>query len=359
MDALAGRTFLVTGATGNLGAAIVRYLLNETSANVRALVRPQSRNLLVFGLTETALWPSPRLLIVAGDITVPRCGVSPDQLPGITDIVHCAAEVRWRASPDALLAANVDGVGNLCDLAAQLDRSSPLRHLTCVSTAYVQPRRISSRRVAPATAYETSKILAERVAASRDLPITIVRPSTLVGESGTGRIETFNGAYFLLRMLVSRKVGFFPGYADALADLVAVDDAARAIINVHRRSDLIKLVSIVQGRRARRLCDIWADAAERLDARVPVAKARKPGWFVPPEPARALLAFAGRVAASDHLLNLASFVPYVARREPLPEAGGVELALTPVEALLQPMADFALAAGFQATRHRMAESNGA
>jgi nucleoside-diphosphate-sugar epimerase len=67
------------------------------------------------------------------------------------------------------------------------------------------------------------------------LPICVVRPTIVVGDSKTGEVDRFDGPYFLILLIVTSPPDFplpLPGRADAQLNLVPVDyyvRAARAI----------------------------------------------------------------------------------------------------------------------------------
>ena len=56
--------------------------------------------------------------------------------------------------------------------------------------------------------YEETKFRAERMVrdAARRLPITILRPGIIVGDSKTGEIDKFDGPYYLLVLIVSSPI---------------------------------------------------------------------------------------------------------------------------------------------------------
>ena len=92
--------------------------------------------------------------------------------------------------------------------------------MTYVSTAYVAGDRRGLAREAELdvgqgfrNAYEQSKHEAERLVWSRRerLPVTIVRPSIVVGERGTGWTASFNVVYGPLRAFASGTYPRAPG----------------------------------------------------------------------------------------------------------------------------------------------------
>ncbi len=61
------------------------------------------------------------------------------------------------------------------------------------------------------------------------LPITILRPSIIVGDSRTGETSSFKMLYWPLKMYARRTWRTAPGYPDAIIDIVPVDFVASAI----------------------------------------------------------------------------------------------------------------------------------
>ncbi len=107
---------------------------------------------------------------------------------------------------------NVGGTKNVLALAADLPR---LERFVFFSTAFVAGDRTGviledelweGQRFR--NAYERTKFEAEQLLRSRmkDLPITVVRPSVIVGDSVTGEIDRLDGPYFLMRTLVHMPV---------------------------------------------------------------------------------------------------------------------------------------------------------
>ena len=127
----------------------------------------------------------------------------------------------------------------MLELAAGLPR---LRRFTYVSTAYVAGEHrgifgeddfdVGQRFRNP---YEQSKFEAEglvRSYASR-LPVTIVRPSIVVGDRHSGWTASFNVLYWPLRALSGGAYPILPARRRAPVDVVSVDYVADAICALH------------------------------------------------------------------------------------------------------------------------------
>ena len=119
-------TSLVTGASGFVGAAIVRALAAE-GERVRALVRPSSDRRNLDGLPVE---------IVTGDIT-DRASLGA-AVRGCRFVFHVAADYRlWVPDPRPMYAANVDGPCTLERLGTQFVKCDDLTGAGVPAPGYV------------------------------------------------------------------------------------------------------------------------------------------------------------------------------------------------------------------------------
>ena len=231
---------LVTGATGLLGRAVVRRLLQRNHA-VAALHRADA---------AIPPWTGGPLLAgemagVQGDLVRPALGLAaPADLARQLDlIVHCAAATSFALSPAIYSAVNVEGVARLLHFAEHAaTRPIPLLH---TSTAYVCGNRdgpIDEAELdagqAFANPYEASKAAAERLVAAavrRGLPAAVARPSIIVGAWADGAISRFDGLYGLIRLVVEGRVRILPSRPDASLDLVPIDHVAGGLVDIAER----------------------------------------------------------------------------------------------------------------------------
>lgn len=210
------KTF-ITGATGFIGASIVRELLKNGRA-VRALVRKGSDTSNLAGL-DVELWQ--------GDL---RDHASLEQgLKGCDVLYHAAADYRlWTRDPADMYRINVDGTTAILE-AALNNQLSRVVYTSSVGTLGNPGDGRAGDEAAPVSMadmvghYKKSKFMAERVAdtfVARGLPLVIVNPSTPVGPldikpTPTGRI---------IVDFLNRKM---PAYLDTGLNIISVEDCAK------------------------------------------------------------------------------------------------------------------------------------
>ncbi|MGD0580863.1 MAG: SDR family oxidoreductase, partial [Bryobacteraceae bacterium] len=231
----------VTGATGFLGARLVRELLDRhPHASLALLIRDkpgqsgQERADLLVPLTERH-----RVEVFSGDVSQHNCGLDAAAHQRLsaetTRVIHCAATVRFDHSLDEARRINVEGTRRVLDFAASAPR---LRSLAYVGTAYVAGARTGLVRESELAVgqsyrntYEQTKAEAEALVRSRQgsMPGVILRPSIIVGDSRTGATSSFKMLYWPLKIYARRLWRTVPGFPDAVLDIVPVDFVAAAV----------------------------------------------------------------------------------------------------------------------------------
>jgi thioester reductase-like protein len=222
---------LLTGATGFVGREILSRFLERDDRHVFALVRADNDDEAAGRLPDHA-----RLTPVAGDIELRNLGLaegSRERLRGeVTTVVHCAASVSFEMPLEESRSVNVDGTRRMLDFARSCTR---LERFSYVSTAYVAGEpgglfREDELAVGQEfrNPYERSKFEAELALRSEgaDLPLQILRPSIVVGDSTTGRTTSFNVLYGPLKAFARGAIPAIPAERDAPVDIVPVDYVA-------------------------------------------------------------------------------------------------------------------------------------
>ncbi|MEV0589366.1 thioester reductase domain-containing protein [Nonomuraea sp. NPDC050310] len=246
---------LLTGATGFLGAFLLRDLLRSTRATVHCLVRASdeasARERLRANLEWYRVWDEvdpDRIRLVVGDLAAPRLGLSEadfDDLAKTVDAVyHAGASVNWLHPYDQLRDANVGGTEEVLRLAAR-HRTVPVHY---VSSTGVFARAAEDGRPlrvddptgpgqALPTGYVQSKWVAEQViglARERGLPVSVFRVDVICGDQVRGACQTRDFVWLSLKGLL--QAGTFPEGLGGRLHLVPVDYVSAAIVHLAGRA---------------------------------------------------------------------------------------------------------------------------
>ncbi len=210
-------TVLVTGASGFVGAAVVRRLLAEDAA-VRVMTRASSDPRNLEGL------PVERVI---GDLTDPASLAR--AVAGCEALFHVAADYRlWIPDPQAMLAANVQGTVNLMTAAAEAGVKR-IVYTSSVAVLGLDPDGHPADEATPSAigdmigTYKQSKFLAEeavrRMVDEQGLACVVVNPSTPIGPRDVRPTPTG-------RVVVEAARGRMPAVVDTGLNVVHVDDVA-------------------------------------------------------------------------------------------------------------------------------------
>jgi thioester reductase-like protein len=234
----------VTGFPGFIGQQLVRRMAElRRGRDVRlvALVRPQNARAARGELEELGLPHE----VLEGDVTRMHLGLSGAEYKRIlveaTEIWHLAAHYDLAADPRLIRAVNFEGTRNVLELARGARRLERLHHF---SSAYVSGDRTGvvledelEAQQRFDDAYARSKFDAEKLVrrAQAELPVTVYRPSMVVGDSRTGEIDRFEGPYFLAILLVATPLAVplpLPSDSGAPLNVVPVDFVVEAALSI-------------------------------------------------------------------------------------------------------------------------------
>jgi thioester reductase-like protein len=289
---------LLTGFPSFGARKMCEELLRTPKTLVYAVVREKLAEDAAAALDALPLDQRQRVVLFDGDAASMDLGLSGKEFRSITkeiDRIHHWAEVSYLGTErEAAEHTNVGGAREILEVA---EACSQLKCLVFHSTAAVSGSRTglvredeldkgqAFRNVVEETKAHAERIMRRAMARSPELPICVVRPAIVVGDSRSGEVDRFDGPYLLILLMVTSPPDFalpLPGRGDSPLNLVPVDYVARAAraIGLDRRSPgrTFHLVD-PSPLTARRVFELVARAGGR----------RMPRGFIPANLTKALL----------------------------------------------------------------------
>jgi nucleoside-diphosphate-sugar epimerase len=270
-------SYFVTGFPGFIGKRLVEQIARtDPRGHISLLVQPK---FLQDARRYADRLKGAAIELLSGDIVDMHLGLSGDEYAklcdSVTDIFHLAAIAYLGVSRETAWRVNVDGTRNVLELARDCKQ---LRRLSHFSTCYVSGDRVGviaedelGTGQAFRNAYEETKFQAEKLVqrAGESLPVSILRPSSVVGDSRTGEIDRFEGPYYLGILLVTSPLVMplpLPGNGVAPLNVVPVDfvvDATLAIARDPRGAGRTFHLVDPNPMSARRVYELIAEKAHR------------------------------------------------------------------------------------------------
>jgi thioester reductase-like protein len=243
---------LLTGATGFLGAHLVKDLLRATAARVHCLARAEddahARRRVVEHLRASGCWDDAwetRVFGVSGDLSRPQLGLPAATwraLAGQIDVIfHNGAHVNSLFSYEKLRAANVEGTRELLRLSVD-DKAKTLHYVSsdAVFDAYGYLRQATIYEDEPLAhsasiyggGYAETEWVADKLvehARAAGLHAFIYRPGTITGAlaGGSGQL----GDYLPRFIRGCIQLGICPE-VDATIDILPVDLVSSMIVGL-------------------------------------------------------------------------------------------------------------------------------
>jgi thioester reductase-like protein len=244
----------LTGATGLVGSYLLKILLQK-GHKVYALSRSKDdknarqRVVDILNYWDKKVYPKFRwnLMVLEGDITQSNLGLSQKKRNlvknNVEEFFHSAAvtDINWPLNK--IRKINVGGTKNVLDFAIKCKKIYKVNH---ISTAYVcgKYKGVFTENDLDVgqsfnTTYEQSKFEAEKLVKKyrKKLKIDIFRPSVVIGESKTGKINQLKNIYQFLKLCELELFDSLPILKSHIST-VFIDDCARALYAISKKSNI-------------------------------------------------------------------------------------------------------------------------
>lgn len=254
------RTIFITGITGTLGKELLKEILLTTDDKIFLLVRRKNRFShwdrvrKILSQQDLVRFLGTRVQVFEGDVTSPNFGLQPEDLAilrsEVQDFYHVAALTSLNGSDEDCTRINFGGAQYALELAWDFRKNGKLERFYYFSTAYasgsLQTFCAKEDELTPnpahANFYESSKYRAEtkvREAMAAGLPVTIFRPSIVVGDSRTGQVSEFNVIYPFMKLFAHGILTMLPTKLENSFNIVPIDFVIHASLAIARQKDSV------------------------------------------------------------------------------------------------------------------------
>ena len=239
------RSVLVTGFPSRQPAVhLVRELAADNERTVCCLVTEGRQDRALELLDALPASARERVSLWVGDPRFMDLGLSGEEFAVLAEgveIIHHCASVTDPAGTKEEAAGNLRAAAEILELAEAAPR---LKRLVFWSSATVSGNRegfvketelddqMGFRNPIEESLYRVERMLHE---SAEELPIVVLRPALMVGDSATGEVEDLNGLYLLIRFLLSAPEDYripTPSRTGVRISAVPVDYAVKAGIRI-------------------------------------------------------------------------------------------------------------------------------
>lgn len=207
-------TIALTGATGFLGSHLMASMLTS-GYKIIILGRPAKKESLKERIFRLLRWfgvdnLSDQVTCIDTDLSQDNLGISTEEysrLCSLVDsVIHCASDTSFSENKrEKVMAANINNLKGILEFS----KNAHVNFFHYISTAYVAGSGVTHCKETLTSVktftnvYEESKAAAENIISGfcdkNEIPLSIIRPSIVYGDSQTGRSLKFNALYFPVR----------------------------------------------------------------------------------------------------------------------------------------------------------------
>lgn len=243
---MSDETVLVTGFPSFRGRKVLLGLLaRDPGCQVYVVVPPRftlEAEQVLARLPEEQRRRVVQLVGDAASMDLGLSGVEYRELAARVQRIHHVAQVTYPGVPREMAErVNVGATREIIELGRLCAR---LRSIVMYSTALVSGSRtgiVYERELSAGqtfrTVVEETLARAERLmrSAMRELPVCVVRPSFIVGDTGTGEVDRLDGPYLLMMLIMGVPPDLavpLPTRGDAPLNLVPIDFVVNAALHI-------------------------------------------------------------------------------------------------------------------------------
>jgi thioester reductase-like protein len=223
---------------------LVRALASRDKLSVCCLVSESRQERALELLDALPASARERVSLWVGDPRSMDLGLSGEEFAVLAErveVIHHCASITDPAGTREEAAGNVRAAAEVLEFAEAAPR---LKRLVCWSSATVSGNRegfvketdlsdqMGFRNPIEESLYRVERMLGE---SADELPIVVLRPALMVGDSMTGEAQDLNGLYLLIRFLLSAPDDYripTPSRTGVRISAVPVDYAVRAAIHI-------------------------------------------------------------------------------------------------------------------------------
>lgn len=252
-------TIFMTGATGNIGGRILKEALETTDATFKLLIFGKDdagakeelvRVLRFWDIDFNQEHISSRIEILRGDVSHPLLGFDAETHArvgaSLTHAIHCAANLKLNLTLEEARTSILSGTQNVINICKHAVTKGTFRRFNHFSTmevagnmsGIIKEEFLTHTRRRFLNTYEQAKAETEEylreLHEKEGFPITLYRPSMVVGDAENGKALNFQAFYHMIDdLFLAPQASIMPGHDDFIIDTVPISIIAKAVTLLH------------------------------------------------------------------------------------------------------------------------------
>ncbi len=259
------RHYLLTGATGVIGSAILKRLY-QNGEQVSFLIRADSAEHLkrrlekLYGYCVIDPENTSRVVPIRASLLENHFGLNSNDYARLanicTHIIHCAADVNLNRPEDRAIEQTSNIARNMLRMMEDMTAFKKMEYVSTIGVAGKVKGSFQEDWVADdcqfRNSYELAKYVSENLVKEKiedGWNITVHRPSMVIGDSESGEIYNFQVFYYICEFLTGRHTfGLIPDFKTFILDTVPIDYVSDVIYWSSRNEHLsLKILHLVSG----------------------------------------------------------------------------------------------------------------